>query len=93
MSVNCGFLQDLMLKVLRTKLAFCVFYSHKGAVAVRQPYIRVVGIQGTNETTHGLASFTTEDVIFKLYNKNLRGMLFIDKRHVCFVVNHHHHTQ
>nr|XP_043621263.1 DNA replication licensing factor MCM5 [Erigeron canadensis] len=36
--------------------------SHKGAVAVRQPYIRVVGIEETNEATRGPASFSTEEI-------------------------------
>ncbi|XP_023537039.1 DNA replication licensing factor MCM5 [Cucurbita pepo subsp. pepo] len=37
--------------------------SHKGAVAIRQPYIRVVGIEETNEAnSRGPASFTTEDI-------------------------------
>ncbi|KAI3811280.1 hypothetical protein L1987_21001 [Smallanthus sonchifolius] len=37
--------------------------NHKGAVAVRQPYIRVVGIEETNEATRGgHANFTTEEI-------------------------------
>ncbi|KAJ9548488.1 hypothetical protein OSB04_021031 [Centaurea solstitialis] len=36
--------------------------SHKGAVAVRQPYIRVVGIEETNEASRGPANFTTEEI-------------------------------
>ncbi|KAK3033202.1 hypothetical protein RJ639_036994 [Escallonia herrerae] len=37
--------------------------SHKGAVAVRQPYIRVVGIEETHEaSTRGPANFTPEEV-------------------------------
>ncbi|CAK9326524.1 unnamed protein product [Citrullus colocynthis] len=37
--------------------------SHKGAVAIRQPYIRVVGIEECNEAnSRGPASFTTEDI-------------------------------
>ncbi|KAL5774849.1 hypothetical protein ACOSP7_012406 [Xanthoceras sorbifolium] len=37
--------------------------SHKGAVAVRQPYIRVVGIEDTNETSsRGPAAFTAEEI-------------------------------
>ncbi|XP_022143029.1 DNA replication licensing factor MCM5 [Momordica charantia] len=37
--------------------------SHKGAVAIRQPYIRVVGIEESNEAnSRGPASFTTEDI-------------------------------
>ncbi|GLT25412.1 hypothetical protein SLA2020_005430 [Shorea laevis] len=37
--------------------------SHKGAVAVRQPYIRVVGMEETNEaSSRGPASFTQEEV-------------------------------
>ncbi|CAH1454709.1 unnamed protein product [Lactuca virosa] len=36
--------------------------SHKGAVAIRQPYIRVVGIEETNEATCGPANFTQEEV-------------------------------
>lgn len=36
--------------------------SHKGAVAIRQPYIRVVGIEETNEATRGPANFTQEEV-------------------------------
>lgn len=38
--------------------------SHKGAVAVRQPYIRVVGIEEANEAnSRGPAAFTPEEVI------------------------------
>ncbi|KAL4571399.1 hypothetical protein LXL04_018158 [Taraxacum kok-saghyz] len=36
--------------------------SHKGAVAVRQPYIRVVGIEETNEATRGPANFTPDEI-------------------------------
>ncbi|KAI7757403.1 hypothetical protein M8C21_007155 [Ambrosia artemisiifolia] len=36
--------------------------NHKGAVAVRQPYIRVVGIEETNEASRGPANFTTEEI-------------------------------
>ncbi|PKI64683.1 hypothetical protein CRG98_014899 [Punica granatum] len=37
--------------------------SHRGAVAVRQPYIRVVGQEETNEaSSRGPASFTSEEV-------------------------------
>ncbi|GLU01385.1 hypothetical protein SLE2022_186960 [Rubroshorea leprosula] len=37
--------------------------SHKGAVAVRQPYIRVVGMEETNEaSSRGPATFTQEEV-------------------------------
>ncbi|KAL6331531.1 hypothetical protein AAG906_011471 [Vitis piasezkii] len=37
--------------------------SHKGAVAVRQPYIRVVGIEEANEAnSRGPAAFTSEDM-------------------------------
>nr|KYP46283.1 DNA replication licensing factor mcm5-A [Cajanus cajan] len=37
--------------------------SHKGAVAVRQPYIRVVGIEETNETkSRGLAAYTQDEI-------------------------------
>lgn len=38
-------------------------YSHKGAVAVRQPYIRVVGMDQANEAnSRGPAAFTPEEV-------------------------------
>jgi len=44
-------------------LKYCVICSHKGAVAVRQPYIRVVGIEETNETkSRGPAAFTQDEV-------------------------------
>ncbi|GAV83945.1 MCM domain-containing protein [Cephalotus follicularis] len=37
--------------------------SHKGAVAIRQPYIRVVGIEEANEVnSRGPAAFTQEDI-------------------------------
>lgn len=37
--------------------------SHKGAVAVRQPYIRVVGIEETNETqSRGPAAYTQDEI-------------------------------
>lgn len=37
--------------------------SHKGAVAIRQPYIRVVGIEETNETnSRGPAAFTQDEL-------------------------------
>ncbi|KAH9654541.1 DNA replication licensing factor MCM5 [Citrus sinensis] len=37
--------------------------SHKGAVAVRQPYIRVVGLEETNEaSSRGAAAFTQEEI-------------------------------
>ncbi|KAK7291982.1 hypothetical protein RIF29_07576 [Crotalaria pallida] len=37
--------------------------SHKGAVAVRQPYIRVVGMEEANEAkSRGPAAFTTEEI-------------------------------
>ncbi|KAI5320702.1 hypothetical protein L3X38_040410 [Prunus dulcis] len=37
--------------------------SHKGAVAVRQPYIRVVGIEEANDAnSRGPASFTQEEI-------------------------------
>ena len=40
---------------------FCC--RHKGAVAVRQPYIRVVGIEETNETdSRSPANFTADEV-------------------------------
>ncbi|CAL0325649.1 unnamed protein product [Lupinus luteus] len=37
--------------------------SHKGAVAVRQPYIRVVGMEESNDAkSQGEAAFTTEEI-------------------------------
>ncbi|XP_019170508.1 PREDICTED: DNA replication licensing factor MCM5 [Ipomoea nil] len=37
--------------------------SHKGAVAVRQPYIRVVGMEDTSESnSRGPANFTTDEI-------------------------------
>jgi DNA replication licensing factor MCM5 len=37
--------------------------SHKGAVAIRQPYIRVVGLEDTNEaSSRGPANFTPDEV-------------------------------
>jgi len=48
---------------LMSGLKYCVICSHKGAVAVRQPYIRVVGIEETNETkSRGPAAFTQDEV-------------------------------
>ncbi|XWS72593.1 hypothetical protein CRYUN_Cryun02cG0053200 [Craigia yunnanensis] len=46
--------------------------NHKGAVAVRQPYIRVVGMEETNEaSSRGPASFTQEEVEeFKKFASN-----------------------
>lgn len=42
---------------------YCVICSNKGAVAVRQPYIRVVGIEETSETnSRGPAAFTQDEV-------------------------------
>jgi len=41
----------------------CVLCSNKGAVAVRQPYIRVVGIEDGNEAkSRGPTAFTNEEV-------------------------------
>lgn len=41
--------------------------SHKGAVAVRQPYIRVVGMDETNEAnSRGSANFTVDEVVSEL---------------------------
>ncbi|KAK9058048.1 hypothetical protein SSX86_022888 [Deinandra increscens subsp. villosa] len=37
--------------------------NHRGAVAVRQPYIRVVGIEETNEATRGPGNFNTEETL------------------------------
>lgn len=49
---------------LRLGFLFC---SHKGAVAVRQPYIRVVGMEETNEaSSRGPATFTQEEVLTEL---------------------------
>jgi len=40
-----------------------VLRSNKGAVAVRQPYIRVVGIEDGNEAkSRGPTAFTNEEV-------------------------------
>ncbi|CAH9134424.1 unnamed protein product [Cuscuta epithymum] len=37
--------------------------SHKGAVAIRQPYIRVVGMEDTSEAnSRGPANFTTDEI-------------------------------
>lgn len=47
---------------------FCylVVCSHKGAVAVRQPYIRVVGIEEANEAnSRGPSAFMPEEVSLK----------------------------
>jgi hypothetical protein len=45
---------------------FLVVCSHKGAVAVRQPYIRVVGIEEGNEAnSRGPAAFMPEEVSLK----------------------------
>ena len=48
---------------------FMFWFSHKGAVAVRQPYIRVVGIEETNEASRGPANFTTEEVNYSVNHK------------------------
>lgn len=38
--------------------------SHKGAVAVRQPYIRVVGIEQTSEAnSRGPTNFSVDEVV------------------------------
>ena len=48
---------------------YCVICSHKGAVAIRQPYIRVVGIEETNETnSRGPAAFTQDEVSGETWN-------------------------
>lgn len=45
----------------------CDLCSHKGAVAVRQPYIRIVGMEETNEgSSRGPATFTQEEVNIKV---------------------------
>ncbi|KAK8515412.1 hypothetical protein V6N13_139611 [Hibiscus sabdariffa] len=46
--------------------------NHKGAVAVRQPYIRIVGMEETNEaSSRGPATFTQEEVEeFKKFASN-----------------------
>ncbi|XVE97520.1 hypothetical protein REPUB_Repub03eG0026500 [Reevesia pubescens] len=46
--------------------------NHKGAVAIRQPYIRVVGMEDTNEaSSRGSATFTQEEVEeFKKFASN-----------------------
>lgn len=44
-----------------------VLCSHKGAVAVRQPYIRVVGIEEANDAnSRGPAAFTAEEVLVEI---------------------------
>lgn len=48
--------------------------SHKGAVAIRQPYIRVVGIEDANDAnTRGSAAFTQEEVIIKFIQRFFSG--------------------
>lgn len=45
-------------------------HSHKGAVAVRQPYIRVVGIEEANDAnSRGPAAFTAEEVLVEIIAK------------------------
>lgn len=42
--------------------------SHKGAVAVRQPYIRVVGLEANTEANaRGPTNFTTDEVTIIYY--------------------------
>lgn len=63
---------------LRLGFLFC---SHKGAVAVRQPYIRVVGMEETNEaSSRGPATFTQEEV---LTERRKGSSLFLFSSFVC----------
>ena len=67
---ECFAILDVYLPLLLTFLL--VVCSHKGAVAVRQPYIRVVGIEEANEAnSRGPAAFMPEEVSLKSSCKTL----------------------
>lgn len=53
------------------------FCSQKGAVGVKQPYIRVVGLeQSRDNNSNGPSNFTLDEVVL-FQGFNLRGVLFI----------------
>lgn len=55
-------------------LFYLLLCSHKGAVAIRQPYIRVVGIEDANDAnSRGPAAFTQEEVIVKFIQRFFTG--------------------
>jgi hypothetical protein len=63
---ECFAILDVYPPLLRVFFFFLVVCSHKGAVAVRQPYIRVVGIEEGNEAnSRGPAAFMPEEVSLK----------------------------
>lgn len=51
-------------------------FSQKGAIAVRQPYVRVVGIEKTHDDTAGRSAFTHEEVPVKINNKHVLILCF-----------------
>lgn len=45
---------------------------HKGAVAIRQPYIRVIGMEEANEaSSRGPATFTPEEVSVRILGNSV----------------------
>lgn len=44
-------------------------FSQKGAIAVRQPYVRVIGIETIHDDTSGPSAFTHEEVPVKINSK------------------------
>lgn len=68
--VKCAF--DLMCSCLFNMMFLYNFYSHKGAVAVRQPYIRVIGIEEANESnSRGPATFSNEEVSIIIFMQSV----------------------
>ena len=60
--------------------------SHKGAVAVIQPYIRVVGMEEANDAhSRGPAAFTAEEVLTEIIANAVQI-----KKFVLHVANMHH---
>ena len=63
LSDECFAILDYLPSPLAEFIFNLVLYRHKGAVAVRQPYIRVVGIEEANEAnSRGPAAFMPEEV-------------------------------
>ncbi|GJU48954.1 hypothetical protein Tco_1218509, partial [Tanacetum coccineum] len=65
---------DAVMDVLN-KSSYNRAFLNKSTIAVRQPHIRVVGIEETNEATRGPANFTTEETSHDLHPlKNQRNL-------------------